>query len=160
MGRSRHGVLRLALTSFGGALVTSCAMAALVWWRGAPMAARIAVAIAGLVALLTMYLPIPALRKGVRLEQWDEGELRRVRAVLGRPWANVLMVLLFAGMLLFFLGMPEGHFPPYYWMCFVLVQSLGGVRNALREPRESVPATLRIDELKPIQSEHWGEPVR
>lgn len=96
---------------------------------------------------------------GIRLERWNEEQLRTMRK-LSQSWPAQRAPFMLLG-----LGVISFLFETCYlnhtvslgfWICFVLNYGVAGVLRSLAPPRSAEQTTSWLHSSAPLQSDHWG----
>ncbi|MDW5267777.1 MULTISPECIES: hypothetical protein [Acidobacteriaceae] len=95
---------------------------------------------------------------GIRLERWNEEQLRSIRKY-SESWVAKTgpIILLFVGVVFYLTETSQHHSSSVvYWVCFVLCHGQMALNRSLAPPIDSQSAS-RLESSAPLRSEHWGE---
>ena len=131
-----------------------------IWLFGSSFIAFVVVPVA--ICCGGFYLSIRAqqrLNKGIAARLWTEEELQPVRSLFESwPVRSALWVLIGAGLVMLLIDNSHLHHGSSigFWICFVLLNWLMGLKQSL-VPSDSSEPRFQLQTSAPLQSEHWGE---
>ncbi len=105
------------------------------------------------------FWPQMKIRDGMRQEVWAETEIGPTRRWVNRIFGTTAAAFLFVGFCMWVRWLHSGHsFLPIYFPCFITMQwSLYLSKSIGPPPRAPKLYYSRFADMKPIQSQHWGE---
>ncbi len=111
-----------------------------------------------IVGAAVVFLAVLDLESGIAAQRWSEPDIERLRSLFNsRPYKalSIGLIVIFIGF--FALTVHSSHMNQSFWSFWLLIQTLLQLRNATRLKPENAERKPTWENLRPLQSNHWGE---